>query len=111
MQFAARFRYVAQEVRSLLMDGSGIGLPRSRGTRSHREMHSWPWVRMEVLRRDSYCCRACGRPGDEITLQVCPAKANSELTPVLVTLCASCRRPDDHRAPPRRLLDNTIADT
>jgi len=98
MQFATRFRYVAQEVRSLLTDCSGGGLPGYKGTRSRRkEMRSWPWVRMEVLRRDSYCCRACGRPGDEITLQVCPAKANSERPPVLVTLCAICRRPDDHR--------------
>jgi 5-methylcytosine-specific restriction endonuclease McrA len=108
MQFAARFRYVAQEVRSLLTDCSGGGLPGSRGTRSRRkEMRSWPWVRMEVLRRDSYSCIACGRPGDEITLQVCPAKANSERAPGLITLCAICRSPDDHR----RFLHNTIADT
>ena len=34
MQFATRFRYVAQEVRSLLIDGSAGGLPGSKGTRS-----------------------------------------------------------------------------
>jgi hypothetical protein len=96
MQIATRFRYIAQEVRSLLMDGSGGGLPGSRETRSRkREVRSWPWVRMEVLRRDGYCCSACGRPGDEITLQVYPAKP--EHAPVLITLCAICRSADDHR--------------
>jgi 5-methylcytosine-specific restriction endonuclease McrA len=108
MQFATRFRTVAQEVRTLLIDCSVGGLPGSIGTRpSKTKMRSWPWVRMEVLRRDSYCCSACGRPGDEITLQVCPAMENSGRASVLVTLCAICRSADDHR--PRR--NKTIADT
>lgn len=104
MQFVTRFRYV----RSLLLDRSVGGLPGSRGTRSGRTaMRSWPRVRMEVLRRDSYCCSACGRPGDEITLQVSLAKANPECAPVLVTLCAICRRADDYSL----LRSKTIADT
>jgi 5-methylcytosine-specific restriction endonuclease McrA len=108
MQFATRFRYVAQEVRFLFMDGSAGGLPGSRRTGSSRtEMCSWSWVRMEVLRRDSYRCSACGRPGDEITLQVCRATANSGRAPVLVALCAICRKADDHRL----LRNKTIADT
>lgn len=74
MQFVACFRHAAREIRSVLMACPGVGLPRSPGARSlpssGGDPRDWPWLRMQVLRGDGYRCRACGRPGDEITAGV-----------------------------------------
>jgi hypothetical protein len=52
----------------------------------------FPWLRMYVLKRDQYRCRACHRRGAEITLHVdwigtLPSNVHS-----LMTRCASCYR-------------------
>jgi hypothetical protein len=52
----------------------------------------WPWMRMHVLHRDGYRCRACHREGDEITLHVDAIGSLSLNSSEFVTLCAACHR-------------------
>jgi hypothetical protein len=52
---------------------------------------NFPWLRMHVLRRDHYRCRACDKKGDEITLHVYPIRPLGSQVETMVTLCASCQ--------------------
>jgi hypothetical protein len=54
--------------------------------------HDFHWLRMRVLRRDRYRCRACDRQGDEITLCVYPIRSLRSHAETMVTLCAGCQR-------------------
>lgn len=53
--------------------------------------HDCHWLRMRVLRRDRYRCRACDRKGDEITLCVYPIRPLRSHVETMVTLCAGCQ--------------------
>jgi hypothetical protein len=93
MRFLACVRLAAREIRA--------GLPRSPGARSlpasRGDSRYWPWLRMQVLRRDGYRCCGCGRPGDEITLQICQVKTHRDST-ALMTLCTTCQSRGEHLA-------------
>lgn len=41
-----------------------------RPTENQNTRHECPWLRMRVLHRDHYRCRACDKKGDEITLRI-----------------------------------------
>ncbi len=62
-----------------------------RPTENQDTSHACPWLRMRVLRRDRYRCRACDKKGDEITLRVCPIRPLGSHVEASVTLCASCQ--------------------
>jgi hypothetical protein len=102
MQLVPYFRRAACEMKVVLLDFSGAGLPIFPGARSLPGMkgrsRDWPWLRMQALHRDGYRCRRCGRPGDEITLRVCQMKAHGEPSHGLTTLCASCHSHDENLA-------------
>jgi hypothetical protein len=59
---------------------------------NHNARHDFHWLRMRVLRRDRYRCRACDRKGDEITLCVYPIRSLRSHSETMVTLCAGCQR-------------------
>jgi hypothetical protein len=60
-------------------------------TESQNAHRDFPWLRMQVLRRDHYRCRACDKKGDEITLHVYPIRPLGSQVETMVTLCASCQ--------------------
>jgi hypothetical protein len=62
-----------------------------RPTENQNTRHDCPWLRMRVLRRDHYRCRACEKKGDEITLRVYPIRPLGSHVETMVTLCASCQ--------------------
>jgi len=48
-------------------------------------------MRLQVLRRDHFRCRGCGRQGDEITLEVMRILPEASTMEEMLTLCAHCR--------------------
>jgi 5-methylcytosine-specific restriction endonuclease McrA len=97
MQFVKAIRHAVQPIR--LVVSESLTLFRLY-IRSHKVLcaqdgfpaRDWPWLRMHVLRRDGYCCRACHREGDEITLHVYAVAPLSLDASGLITLCAPCHR-------------------
>ncbi len=62
-----------------------------RGRDKRHVDNNWTWLRMQVVRRDHYRCRECGKPGDEITLEVCQKRLSDGERETL-SLCATCHR-------------------
>jgi hypothetical protein len=96
VQFVNIFRHAAQSIRLLhtrllvvlrfYRRPSHTNLPAEEGALAG----DWPWVRMQVLRRDRYRCLACHREGDEITLNVDAIWSLSSSVDGLITLCEPC---------------------
>ena len=65
-------------------------------SRAHRQLHQrrWAAVRRQVLWRDGYRCRECGRPGRLQVDHIRPLKLHPGQNPYdpagLQTLCTAC---------------------
>jgi Zn finger protein HypA/HybF involved in hydrogenase expression len=97
MKVATSYRHAAQFIQLvigelLVAHRSHLRFPLSLCEENGFQAHDWPWVRMYVLQRDRYRCRACHRRGDEITLHVDLIKPVPANVNALMTLCTSCHR-------------------
>ena len=83
-----------------------------RGSRHHYRLNRrrWARVRVQVFARDSYRCRACGRPGRLECDHVVPLWRDRDQDPYalegLQTLCRGCHieksRAESHQPDPAR---------
>jgi 5-methylcytosine-specific restriction endonuclease McrA len=51
----------------------------------------WPELRLEVLRRDGYRCRSCGKKGGRSSVEAIPVRPGDFRLQAVVTLCPACR--------------------
>jgi hypothetical protein len=57
----------------------------------YRDLPSdWPELRLEVLRRDGYRCRSCGKKGDRSSLEATPVRPGDFRLRAVMTLCPAC---------------------
>jgi 5-methylcytosine-specific restriction endonuclease McrA len=58
----------------------------------YRDLPSdWPALRLEVLRRDGYRCRSCGKKGDRSSVEAIPVRPGDFRLHAVMTLCPACR--------------------
>jgi hypothetical protein len=50
----------------------------------------WPALRLEVLRRDGYRCRSCGKKGDRSSVEATPVRPGDFRFRAVITLCEAC---------------------